>query len=93
MRNTRGTLASLAAMAAMAFSGAASANMDVPTTPKARLSSSVLPFKTLREMFRGKETTRLYGAARRGPGWSHAQVQRMARKKKNQSRNRRAHRG
>ena len=30
---------------------------------------------------------------RRGPGWTHAQVKRMARKKRNQARNRRAHRG
>lgn len=28
-----------------------------------------------------------------GPGWTQAQVQRMARKKRNQARNRRAHRG
>lgn len=28
-----------------------------------------------------------------GPGWTQAQVQRMARKKRNQARNRKAHRG
>lgn len=33
------------------------------------------------------------GGYRKGPGWSNAQVQRMARKKRNQARNKRAHRG
>lgn len=42
---------------------------------------------------RTKQMARAAVYRKTGPGWTHAQVQRMARKRKNQARNRRSHRG
>lgn len=42
---------------------------------------------------RTKQATSSWVYRKGGPGWTHAQVQRMARKRKNQARNRKAHRG
>lgn len=42
---------------------------------------------------RFKQMARAAVYRKTGPGWTNAQVQRMAAKKRNQARNRRAHRG
>lgn len=47
--------------------------------------------RQLRIKFFGLDSVRIW-ASRRGPGWSHAQVQRMARKRRNVQRHRLAQR-
>lgn len=68
----------LAAAALMAIAAIPSGAELVRSTPN--VSRDWLP------------STGSVGAAKRGPGWSRAQVKRMAKKRRNVLRNRRAHR-
>ena len=49
-------------------------------------------FNALTRLLKQDAKARSKRPYRRGPGWTHAQVQRMARKTRNQLRNRKAHR-
>lgn len=60
------------------------------TSPKANRLADVSEARILRMFGMGPSAL---GGYRTGPGWSQRQVQRMARKKRNQARNKRAHRG
>lgn len=75
-------LLALAAMTALAQSAAAEV---VPP--------SVTHTRESKNAFRSTVQIGSWTCNKRGPGWGHAQVKRMARKRRNVIRNRRAHRG
>lgn len=90
MRSTRSGLLSLAAMAAFALGAGAAVEAPAATaTQKAMLSTRVPAMPSLRKLlgWDGGSTRR---HRRPGPGWTHAHVQRMAHKRRNQARHRKA---
>lgn len=82
----------LAAMAALAL-GAGALMPAAPGTSapeKAMLSTRVPAMPDLRRIFRGSGDGWSGRPHRRGPGWTHAHVQRIAAKRRNQLRHKRA---
>lgn len=77
----------LAAAIAMAGVAGGSAFEAKATAPRVQITQR----QTKRQMLRDAGFGPSY--RRRGPGWTQAQVQRMAKKARNVKRNRRAHRG
>jgi hypothetical protein len=84
----RRNLAALAAMAIAGMGVAAGATQIPAPVPR----SAVRPEARRRSLFAPAALGRSTRAGR-GPGWTHAQVKRMAKKRRNVLRNRRAHRG
>lgn len=90
MRSSRSSFASLAAIAALAFgAGAVVEASAAPASPKAMLSSRVPAMPSLSAIF-GRAGGPRHTPRRPGPGWTHAHAQRLARKRRNQARHRRA---
>jgi hypothetical protein len=81
MRSSRLTLAAVLALGAFASAGSA--------------ASVASPAVNARPPAPSRSTAQHVGSVghARGPGWSHAQVQRMGRKRKNQRRMAKKHRG
>lgn len=104
MKNTRS--AALLAMAAMAGLGAGIQPTPAQTTPERSASSQTAQSKQaqadrIRAVQEARSIKAVFGGGYRirnrsprppGPGWTHAHVQRMARKAKNRQRNKQAHR-
>lgn len=103
MRSSRLSFAGLAAMAAIAMSGAglsaAQVNNKTPVSSFADAEAREITKQRREQQRRAGAVEAMlrnsggYGGARyrkAGPGWTHAQVQRMARKKKNQAKHKRA---
>lgn len=78
------------AIAAAAMLGAVAlpATTAQPSAPPAAVAQE----RKRRQALRGGGSSFRIQPRRKGPGWTHAQVQRMAKKKRNQARNRRAQR-
>jgi len=81
-------------VAALIAAAAAAGLVGVPGSASApRATNQTAPAKNKREHRRLMAgTARLFREQRKGPGWTHAQVQRMAKKRRNALRNRKAHR-
>lgn len=90
MRSTPLNRASILAAAALSMAGFNAMATDAPTKAVPTRSAPGLA-ERLRRMTGGEYRPK--SPRRRGPGWSFAHVKRMARKRKNVLRNRRAHRG
>lgn len=100
MRNSRSSLAGALAIAALSMSSAvvsppnSATSASAPSAKNQPLKAGAADFnmtKIMRELARGSGQNR--PARNRGPGWTRAHVQRMARKRRNVARNRAAHRG
>lgn len=99
MRRTSTSLAMAAALLAAAgampsVSAQAQVEATAPTSPlqKAQRAVQQAPVRSA-ERFSGWGSFGSRGSQRRrGPGWTQAHVGRLAKKKRNQARNRRAHR-
>lgn len=80
---------SILAAALMAMASSAFAGVEVPKAPPPTVTADA---KKRKRMLLG-HATGITTARRRGPGWTHAHVQRMANKARNRRRNKLAHRG
>ncbi len=83
--------ASALAVLAMAGLSGAVAVPNVSGNAKATLTAPTVTSNRKRALTRGQMVPQFGG--RKGPGWSHAQVQRMARKKRAVKANRKNHKG
>lgn len=81
----KSTMLAGAVAALLASSGLAVTTVTQSTPPRASVP------KDQRERWSGDEPNPRTRRRRTGPGWTHAQVQRMAKKARNRARNRRAH--